>query len=230
MSTYESVSKSFRTGRLERELQMVQLSATRCNCIAILWVSRVSFASLTLCVASQRVFIVVSVYFVMDSVRKLLDTPSYVSWHRIVTFVNTPATCCRRNKRRQFYSNCPKGAELLKSARSSSLSETTYRCFRSGSGLWTKYRTNFDAFNSQNEPKTYSAYHPGQLRRFQLNLTCKRRKKPGHTRYKLNAPSHIKNNMISGCLRTSHSIPLMSQVAHLFLGLFNGYLLGNHII
>jgi hypothetical protein len=33
---YEGVSKSFRTGRLERELQMVQLSATRCDCIAIL--------------------------------------------------------------------------------------------------------------------------------------------------------------------------------------------------
>jgi hypothetical protein len=33
---YEDVSKSFRTGRLERELQMVQLSATRCSCIAIL--------------------------------------------------------------------------------------------------------------------------------------------------------------------------------------------------
>jgi hypothetical protein len=32
---YEGVSKSFRTGRLERELQMVQLSATRCSCIAI---------------------------------------------------------------------------------------------------------------------------------------------------------------------------------------------------
>jgi len=38
----------------------------------------VSFASITLYVASQRVFIVVSVYFVIDSVRKLLDTPSYV--------------------------------------------------------------------------------------------------------------------------------------------------------
>jgi hypothetical protein len=34
--THEGVSKSFRTGRLEREQQMVQLSATRCNCIAIL--------------------------------------------------------------------------------------------------------------------------------------------------------------------------------------------------
>jgi len=33
---YEGVPKTFRTGRLERELQMVQLSATRCSCIAIL--------------------------------------------------------------------------------------------------------------------------------------------------------------------------------------------------
>jgi uncharacterized protein HemY len=39
----------------------------------------VSFAAITLCVASQWVFIVVVVvvvYFVIDSVRKLLDTPS----------------------------------------------------------------------------------------------------------------------------------------------------------
>jgi hypothetical protein len=49
---YEDVSKSFWTGRLERELQMVQLSVTRCNCIAILWVSLVSFAAITLCIAS----------------------------------------------------------------------------------------------------------------------------------------------------------------------------------
>jgi len=33
---------------------------------------------ITLCVASQRVFIAVSIYFVIDSVRKLLDTPSYI--------------------------------------------------------------------------------------------------------------------------------------------------------
>jgi hypothetical protein len=56
---------------------MVQLSATRCSCISILSVSLVSFAAVTLCVASQRVFIGVSVYFVIDSVRKLLDTLSY---------------------------------------------------------------------------------------------------------------------------------------------------------
>jgi hypothetical protein len=38
----------------------------------------VGFSAITLCVASQRVFIVVSEYFFMDSVRKLLDTPSYI--------------------------------------------------------------------------------------------------------------------------------------------------------
>jgi hypothetical protein len=38
----------------------------------------VSFAAITICVASQRVFVVVVVvYFVIDSVRQLLDTPSY---------------------------------------------------------------------------------------------------------------------------------------------------------
>jgi len=74
---YEGVSKSFRTGLLEQEMQMVQLSATRCSYIAIFWVSIVSFAAITLCVASQRVFIVVSIYFIIDSVRKLLVTPSY---------------------------------------------------------------------------------------------------------------------------------------------------------
>jgi hypothetical protein len=36
---------------------MVQLSATGCSCIAILCVSLVSFSAITLCVASQRVFI-----------------------------------------------------------------------------------------------------------------------------------------------------------------------------
>jgi hypothetical protein len=42
----------------------------------------VTFAAITLCVASQRVFVVVVVvvvYFVIDSVQKLLDSPSYVS-------------------------------------------------------------------------------------------------------------------------------------------------------
>jgi hypothetical protein len=66
---YEGVSKSFRTGRLEWYIDN-------------LWVSLVSFAVITLCVASQRVFMFVVVYFVIDSVRKLLDTPSYTHTHR----------------------------------------------------------------------------------------------------------------------------------------------------
>jgi hypothetical protein len=74
---YEGVSKSFRTGHLERELQMVHLSAGRCSCMAIFWVSLVSFASITLRITSQRGIPKVSVYFVIDSVRKLLVTPSY---------------------------------------------------------------------------------------------------------------------------------------------------------
>jgi hypothetical protein len=83
MRAYECVSKSFRTGRLEQEPQMVQLSASRCSCIAILWVSLVSFTVLTLCVASQRVFI--AIYFFINSVRKLLYTPSHI--------VNVKDTC-----------------------------------------------------------------------------------------------------------------------------------------
>jgi hypothetical protein len=39
----------------------------------------VRFATITLYVTAQRVFTVVSVYFVIGSVRKLLDTPSYAA-------------------------------------------------------------------------------------------------------------------------------------------------------
>jgi hypothetical protein len=42
----------------------------------------VSFAAITLCVASQRVFIVVVSNFVIDSVRKLLGVSSYIKLHR----------------------------------------------------------------------------------------------------------------------------------------------------
>jgi hypothetical protein len=77
---WHSVSKSFRTGHLEQELQMVQLSATRCSCITIVLVTLVSFAAITLCVNSQ-VFIVVSIYFIINSVQKLLDTSSYTHMH-----------------------------------------------------------------------------------------------------------------------------------------------------
>jgi hypothetical protein len=73
VSLYESVSKSVRTGRLERELQMVQLSATGCNCIAILWVSLVSFFrhNPSCCFSTSVYYCCLFIY----PVRKLLDTP-----------------------------------------------------------------------------------------------------------------------------------------------------------
>jgi hypothetical protein len=49
--------------------------------VVSLFYELLSFAAIIMCVASQRVFIVVSVYFVTDSVRKLLNTPSYL-WLR----------------------------------------------------------------------------------------------------------------------------------------------------
>jgi hypothetical protein len=48
----------------------------------------VSFAAITLCVASQQVFIIV--YFVIDLVRELLDTPSYAfGFFDVQTYVQT---------------------------------------------------------------------------------------------------------------------------------------------
>jgi hypothetical protein len=55
---------------------MVQPCTTMSSCNAILCVSLVSFATTTLCVASQRIFIIIVVYFVIDSVRKILGIPS----------------------------------------------------------------------------------------------------------------------------------------------------------
>jgi hypothetical protein len=49
----------------------------------------VSFAAITLCVASQRVFIVVSVYFIIDLVQKILDTPSQMAACSDQTLSNT---------------------------------------------------------------------------------------------------------------------------------------------
>jgi hypothetical protein len=104
---YEGVSRSFRTGRPERELQMVQLSATRYSCIAILWVSLVSFAAIAFSVASQRVFVIV-VYFVIDSVRKLLDTPSYFSAgpNSSETYPRGRHTSCHVDKFKHLVSSC----------------------------------------------------------------------------------------------------------------------------
>jgi hypothetical protein len=103
--TYKGVYKSFRTGHMERELQMIELSATRCSCIAILWVSLVSFVAITLCVASQRVFIVVD--FVINSVRKLLDTASYEGYggktHQIGSqYSDITVPSCRKLYHLQF--------------------------------------------------------------------------------------------------------------------------------
>jgi hypothetical protein len=91
LNTYEGVSKSFQTGRLEQELQMVQLSATRCSCIAILWVSLVSFAAITLRVASQRVFIIVVVYFVMTQSGNFWIHPRVYSWWQDQAIISR---CC----------------------------------------------------------------------------------------------------------------------------------------
>jgi hypothetical protein len=57
---------------------MEQVSATRCSCVAVLCVGLVSFAAITICIASYRLFIVVSLYVVIDLARKLLDVPSFL--------------------------------------------------------------------------------------------------------------------------------------------------------
>jgi hypothetical protein len=86
--TYEGVSTSFWTGCLEWELQIIQLSATRCSCIAVLWVSLVSFTTINFCVASW-VIQKVSLYFVIDWVWKLMDTPLYTQFSVLTMPWNT---------------------------------------------------------------------------------------------------------------------------------------------
>jgi hypothetical protein len=56
----------------------------------------VSFAFITLYVASQRVFIVV-VYFVINAVRGLLDTPSYFSIFSSYLQLVRGGSLCRMN-------------------------------------------------------------------------------------------------------------------------------------
>jgi hypothetical protein len=76
---------------------MVKLSAITCSFIAISWVSLVSFAFITLCIASQRVIPKVSMYFFIDSVRKVLDTPSYYGQiYRFVFHCSVPANKMER--------------------------------------------------------------------------------------------------------------------------------------
>jgi hypothetical protein len=93
-SIYDGVSKSSRTGRLERELQMVQLSATRCNCIAILWVTLVSFAAIPLCIASQWVIPNVSVYFIMTQSGNFWIHPRKYSTQQMISAIKT-LSCIR---------------------------------------------------------------------------------------------------------------------------------------
>jgi hypothetical protein len=50
----------------------------------------VSFSTIALCVASQRVIPKVSVYFVIDLVRKLLDTLSYVTFITVLCVHHVP--------------------------------------------------------------------------------------------------------------------------------------------
>jgi hypothetical protein len=66
----------------------------------------VSFTAITLCVASQLVFVVASIYFVMDSVGELLNTSSYSSGcfqgpRQQIKFV---MRCCVRSEIRGQYS------------------------------------------------------------------------------------------------------------------------------
>jgi len=91
---YEGVSKSFRTSRLERELQMAQTSVTRCSCSAILWVSLVSFAAIILYASSQRVFtVVVVVYLVVTQSGNFWIHPRIPSRpHRFTPWVRASGT------------------------------------------------------------------------------------------------------------------------------------------
>jgi hypothetical protein len=90
MNIYEGLSKSFWYGCLEWELQMVQLSATRCSCINILWVSLMSFAAITFCVASQWVFVVICLFHYWLSPETFGYTLVHLHWlgFKIST------TCC----------------------------------------------------------------------------------------------------------------------------------------
>jgi len=93
---------------------MVQLSATRCSFIAIGWVSVVSFVTITLYISSQRVFNVVSMYFIIDSVRKFLDMLSYLFFAVLFTEImklflyydylriSTTHVCCINNSSAEF--------------------------------------------------------------------------------------------------------------------------------
>jgi hypothetical protein len=65
---------------------MLQHSATRCSYNAILWVSVVSFAAITLCVASERVSVV---YFVRTQSGNVWIHPRIIlNWSVVITKVH----------------------------------------------------------------------------------------------------------------------------------------------
>jgi hypothetical protein len=84
-----------------QELHMIQLSATRCSCIAILWVNLVSCATITLCVASQRLFIVISLSIQSGNFWIHPRTPmhqlinSWIIWQCFVNFMSCVVLSCR---------------------------------------------------------------------------------------------------------------------------------------
>jgi hypothetical protein len=90
--SYEGVYKSFRTGRLERELQVVQLFATRCSCIAIMWVSSSEFCHHKLLYCFSTTVYFCCCLFRYDSVRELFGTPSYAYREQHLQFCNA-ANC-----------------------------------------------------------------------------------------------------------------------------------------
>jgi hypothetical protein len=65
---------------------------------ANLWVSLVSSAVITLCVDPQQLIPKVSVYFFIDSVRKVLDTPSYI-WSSLCLILEYFSTSLSQNFR-----------------------------------------------------------------------------------------------------------------------------------
>jgi len=79
---------------------MIQLCATRCSCVAILWVSLVSFAAIILCIVSERVFLVVSVYIVMT------QSGNFWIHIRMFTTAHISGHGHHRIMAKRYYKNC----------------------------------------------------------------------------------------------------------------------------
>jgi len=84
---YEGVPKSFRTGRLERELQMIQLSVTRCSLYSYFVSQSSEFCRHNPLCRLSTSFYCCRRIFRCDSVRKLLDKPSYVTFETVASLL-----------------------------------------------------------------------------------------------------------------------------------------------